>query len=101
MAFSLLTTPARLLLLLAAGRLIFELGGIPERELAKLKEEADRLGKSSFAFAFYMDTQVRGCSRERDSRHLGSDLEHMPTSFRFSMLVQQSLAAALPLHHKQ
>ncbi|GFH30754.1 EF-1 alpha-like protein, partial [Haematococcus lacustris] len=28
------------------GRLIFELGGIPERELAKLKEEADRLGKS-------------------------------------------------------
>eukprot|EP00200_Dunaliella_tertiolecta_P006738 CAMPEP_0202337266 /NCGR_PEP_ID=MMETSP1126-20121109/8_1 /ASSEMBLY_ACC=CAM_ASM_000457 /TAXON_ID=3047 /ORGANISM="Dunaliella tertiolecta, Strain CCMP1320" /LENGTH=463 /DNA_ID=CAMNT_0048927405 /DNA_START=82 /DNA_END=1473 /DNA_ORIENTATION=- len=39
------------------GRLIFELGGIPERELEKLKEEAARLGKSSFAFAFYMDTQ--------------------------------------------
>ena len=46
----------------AAGRLIFELGGIPERELAKLKEEADRLGKSSFAFAFYMDTQASPCS---------------------------------------
>jgi elongation factor 1-alpha len=41
----------------AAGRLLFELGGIPERELEKLKEEAARLGKSSFAFAFYMDTQ--------------------------------------------
>ena len=39
------------------GRLIFELGGIPERELEKLKAEADALGKSSFAFAFYMDTQ--------------------------------------------
>jgi len=39
------------------GRLLFELGGIPERELEKLKEEAARLGKSSFAFAFYMDTQ--------------------------------------------
>eukprot|EP00197_Chlamydomonas_leiostraca_P002754 CAMPEP_0202856942 /NCGR_PEP_ID=MMETSP1391-20130828/48_1 /ASSEMBLY_ACC=CAM_ASM_000867 /TAXON_ID=1034604 /ORGANISM="Chlamydomonas leiostraca, Strain SAG 11-49" /LENGTH=415 /DNA_ID=CAMNT_0049535665 /DNA_START=79 /DNA_END=1323 /DNA_ORIENTATION=- len=39
------------------GRLLFELGGIPERELEKLKEEAGRLGKSSFAFAFYMDTQ--------------------------------------------
>jgi elongation factor 1-alpha len=39
------------------GRLIFELGGIPERELEKLKEEATRLGKASFAFAFYMDTQ--------------------------------------------
>lgn len=39
------------------GRLIFELGGIPERELEKLKEEAAILGKSSFAFAFYMDRQ--------------------------------------------
>jgi len=37
------------------GRLLFELGCIPERELEKLKEEADNLGKSSFAFAFYMD----------------------------------------------
>jgi elongation factor 1-alpha len=33
------------------GRLLFDLGGIPERELEKLKEEANRLGKSSFAFA--------------------------------------------------
>lgn len=37
------------------GRLLFELGGIPEREMEKLKEEANALGKSSFAFAFYMD----------------------------------------------
>jgi translation elongation factor EF-1alpha len=27
------------------GRLIFELGGLPERELEKLKQEAERLGK--------------------------------------------------------
>jgi len=39
------------------GRLLFELGGIPEREMQKLKEEAEKLGKGSFAFAFYMDTQ--------------------------------------------
>lgn len=39
------------------GRLIFELGGIPEREMEKLKAEAETLGKGSFAFAFYMDTQ--------------------------------------------
>merc|ERR1712193_25953 len=39
------------------GRLLFELGGIPERGMQKLKEEAERLGKGSFAFAFYMDTQ--------------------------------------------
>jgi elongation factor 1-alpha len=45
------------------GRLIFELGGISEREYQKLKEEADRLGKGSFAFAFYMDRQKE--ERER------------------------------------
>jgi len=45
------------------GRLIFELGGIPERDLQKLKEEADRLGKSSFVFAFFLDRQKE--ERER------------------------------------
>merc|ERR1711963_655609 len=45
------------------GRLIFDLGGVSEREMQKLREEADRLGKSSFAFAFYMDTQKE--ERER------------------------------------
>jgi len=45
------------------GRLIFELGGLPERELQKLKDEAERLGKGSFAFAFYMDRQKE--ERER------------------------------------
>jgi len=45
------------------GRLIFELGGIPEREMAKLRDEADKMGKSSFAFAFYMDRQKE--ERER------------------------------------
>jgi len=45
------------------GHLIFELDGLPERELEKLKEEAARLGKSSFAFAFFMDRQKE--ERER------------------------------------
>jgi elongation factor 1-alpha len=45
------------------GRLLFELGGIPEREMEKLKQEAEQLGKSSFAFAFYMDRQKE--ERER------------------------------------
>jgi elongation factor 1-alpha len=44
------------------GRLIFDLGGINEREMTKLREEADRLGKGSFAFAFYMDR----CKEERE-----------------------------------
>ena len=41
------------------GRLLFELGGIPEREMEKLKAEAEHLGRSSFAFAFYMDRQSK------------------------------------------
>eukprot|EP00299_Pterocystis_sp_00344_P014506 c7190_g1_i1.p1 GENE.c7190_g1_i1~~c7190_g1_i1.p1 ORF type:complete len:465 (+),score=105.48 c7190_g1_i1:32-1426(+) len=45
------------------GRLLFELGGIPEREMEKLRQEAENLGKSSFAFAFYMDRQKE--ERER------------------------------------
>jgi len=32
------------------GRLLFELGGVPEREMEKLKAEAEKLGKGSFAF---------------------------------------------------
>ena len=39
------------------GRLIYELGGISERDMEKLKQRAHELGKDSFAFAFYMDTQ--------------------------------------------
>jgi elongation factor 1-alpha len=46
------------------GRLIFDLGGINEREMEKLRKEADALGKSSFAFAFYMD-------RQKDERERG------------------------------
>eukprot|EP00567_Pseudictyota_dubia_P013551 CAMPEP_0197449894 /NCGR_PEP_ID=MMETSP1175-20131217/23264_1 /TAXON_ID=1003142 /ORGANISM="Triceratium dubium, Strain CCMP147" /LENGTH=454 /DNA_ID=CAMNT_0042982163 /DNA_START=90 /DNA_END=1454 /DNA_ORIENTATION=- len=38
------------------GHLIFKLGGISDREMAKLKEMADENGKSSFAFAYYLDT---------------------------------------------
>lgn len=45
------------------GHLIFELGGITQREMDKLKLEADRLGKGSFCFAFYMDNQKE--ERER------------------------------------
>jgi len=37
------------------GRLIFELGGISERDMDKLREEAKVLGKESFAFAFFLD----------------------------------------------
>merc|ERR1712004_76994 len=37
------------------GHLMFKLGGINERQLEKLKKEAEAQGKASFAFAFFMD----------------------------------------------
>merc|ERR1719284_562502 len=52
------------------GRLLFELGGVPEREMEKLKAEAEKLGKGSFAFAFYMDTQ-------KDERERGVTIKNM------------------------
>jgi len=39
------------------GHLLFELGGMSDRELEKLKKEAAAQGKGSFAFAYFMDTQ--------------------------------------------
>lgn len=37
------------------GRLLYDMGGIPERELEKLQQEADAQGKGSFVFAFSTD----------------------------------------------
>jgi len=39
------------------GHLLFKLGGISERDLDKLKQEAATLGKASFHFAFFLDKQ--------------------------------------------
>jgi len=46
------------------GHLLFELGGIGEREMEKLREEARIMNKESFAFAFFMD-------RNKDERARG------------------------------
>ena len=56
------------------GRLLFELGGIKPREMEKLKEEAEKIGKGSFAFAFYMDTQ-------KDERERGITIKCNTKSF--------------------
>jgi elongation factor 1-alpha len=39
------------------GHLLFKLGGISERDLDKLKAEAQTIGKASFHFAFFLDKQ--------------------------------------------
>jgi len=62
------------------GRLIFELGGIDDRKMAKLQAEADAVGKSSFAFAFYMDTtkeeQARGVTIKATVKEFFTDSKH-------------------------
>ena len=37
------------------GRLMFDTGMIPEQEMKKLKDEAQKHGKAGFEFAFAMD----------------------------------------------
>mmetsp|Transcript_5415 Transcript_5415/g.7087 ORF Transcript_5415/g.7087 Transcript_5415/m.7087 type:complete len:455 (+) Transcript_5415:115-1479(+) len=44
------------------GHLIFKQGGISEREMSKLNDLAAEKGKSSFGFAYYLDT----CKEERE-----------------------------------
>ncbi|KAF4691169.1 hypothetical protein FOZ60_016156 [Perkinsus olseni] len=66
------------------GRLLFELGGVSEREMEKLKQEADRLGKSSFAFAFYMDRQKE--ERERGVTIACTTKEFFTESWHYTVI---------------
>ncbi|KAF4660540.1 hypothetical protein FOL47_007103 [Perkinsus chesapeaki] len=66
------------------GRLLFELGGVSEREMEKLKAEADRLGKSSFAFAFYMDRQKE--ERERGVTIACTTKEFFTESWHYTVI---------------
>lgn len=63
------------------GRLIFELGGISEREMEKLRNEADRLGKSSFAFAFRLDKLKE--ERERGVTIAASHAEFFTPNYHY------------------
>lgn len=62
------------------GRLLFELGGMSERDLAKLKKEAQELGKESFLFAFFMDKgkdeRARGVTIQCCTREFFTDTYH-------------------------
>lgn len=66
------------------GRLIYDLGGISEREMQKLKDEADRLGKGSFCFAFFMDTTK--AERERGVTIQCTTKEFFTPKYHFSIL---------------
>ncbi len=53
------------------GRVLFDTGAISEVEMRKLKEEAAKLGKATFEFAFVMDVQ-----KEERERGLTIDIAH-------------------------
>ncbi len=53
------------------GRLLFDTGALPEQELRKLREEAEKVGKPTFEFAFVMDTQ-----KEERERGVTIDISH-------------------------
>ncbi|MCX6768664.1 MAG: translation elongation factor EF-1 subunit alpha [Candidatus Micrarchaeota archaeon] len=40
----------------SVGRILYDTGALPENVMRKLKEEAERLGKATFEYAFVMDT---------------------------------------------
>jgi len=55
----------------SVGRLLYDSGNLSEQELKKLKEEAERLGKLTFEFAFAMDQL-----KEERERGLTIDIAH-------------------------
>ena len=62
------------------GHLIFQQGGISEREMKKLQAEADEKGKSSFGFAYYLDTnkeeRERGVTIKSNTKDFYTDKYH-------------------------
>ena len=62
------------------GHLIFKMGGISDREMAKLNKLASENNKSSFGFAYYLDTcreeQARGVTIQCNSKDFYTDKFH-------------------------
>ena len=62
------------------GHLLFSLGGISDREMARLEAKAKELGKDSFKFAFFMDNnkeeQARGITIQCNTKEFFTDSKH-------------------------
>ena len=54
------------------GRVLYDTGALSEQELKKLKEEADKVGKATFEFAFAMDRL-----KEERERGVTIDISHV------------------------
>jgi len=55
----------------SVGRILYETGALTEQQLRKLKDEAEKVGKATFEFAFTMDTL-----KEERERGVTIDLSH-------------------------
>jgi len=66
------------------GHLLFELGGISERDLQKLKDEAKAYGKDSFYYAFFMDKQKD--ERERGITIACTTKEFFTPNYHYSII---------------
>jgi len=62
------------------GTLLFEMGGLDQRTLDKLQQEADAQGKGSFGFAFYLDNnkeeRERGVTINCNTKEFNTDTKH-------------------------
>jgi elongation factor 1-alpha len=66
------------------GHLLFKLGGISQREVDKMKEEAHNLGKDSFHFAFFLDKQKE--ERERGITISCTTKEFFTNNFHYTII---------------
>ena len=68
----------------SVGRILYETGALTEQQLRKLKEEAGKVGKATFEFAFTMDTL-----KEERERGVTIDLSHkefMTNKYYFTII---------------
>ena len=66
------------------GHLIFKLGGVSQREMEKLQQEAANNGRNSFAFAYYMDRDK--AERERGVTINCTTKEFYTDSYHFTIV---------------
>jgi len=66
------------------GHLIFKLGGVSDREMAKLQALAEEKGKASFGYAYYLDTNKE--ERERGVTIQSNTKEFYTEKYHYSIV---------------
>ncbi len=66
------------------GRVLYDTGAIPEQMLQKMREEAERLGKPTFEFAYFLD--VRKDEREKGVTIDVSHKEFQTNKYHFTII---------------